>query len=84
MQIIEPSTISDELMYGYQKLLRLLQIAPCKSCCVDDLTRHRHQQDTMLLAALDLAFLSLLVHQIFNLDPETYLVLEGQYLGLAA
>ena len=38
----------------------------------------------MLLAALDLAFLSLLVHQIFNLDPETYLVLEGQYLGLAA
>ena len=43
-----------------------------------------HQQDTMLLAALDLAFLSLLVRQNFNLDPETYLVLEGQYLGLAA
>ena len=50
----------------------------------DDRQGRRHQQDTMLLAALDLAFLSLLVHQIFNLDPETYLVLEGQYLGLAA
>jgi hypothetical protein len=38
----------------------------------------------MLLVALDLAFLSPLVCQIFNLDPETYLVLEGQYLGLVA
>lgn len=44
--------------------------------------RGDHQQDTTLLEVLDLAFLVLLVPLFFNLEIETYLVLEAKNLDL--